>query len=99
MRQLLLVVAIIAALVASARAAESKILTTNVLSLGEHGTLQIPAPKNWSFAQTNMHLPGDPPSVELHSPGNTASLRLTVYWDGFPGKISKPTDADMDQIV
>jgi len=82
-----------------ARAAENPPLTTNTVAVGMYGTLEVLTPKDWTLVYTNMHLTGKPESVEFHSPSNTIVIRLAIYWDGFAGNLSKPTDADMTQIV
>ena len=97
MRQLLPVLALVTAFIFSARAADKQSLITNTVSLSEHGTLEIPIPKDWTLTHTNMQLRGDPTSVELHSASNTVAIRVTIYWDGFGSK--KPTDADMETVV
>jgi hypothetical protein len=98
MRQLLLLAVFISAL-PLARAAETASLTTNTVVVGEQGTLEISSPKDWTFIQTNLNYSGKPISVELHSPGNTAVIRLTIFWDGFRGPNVKPTEADMEKTV
>jgi len=99
MRQLLLAITLMTALLSSARAAENQTFKTNSLTLDKHGTLEILTPNDWTFARTNLQLPGDPPSIELHSPANATEIRITVYWDGFHGKTSYPTAADFENIV
>lgn len=98
MRQLLLIFALAGA-VSLARAADSGRMTTNSIDLGAPGTLEVLLPHDWSLIHTNLHLPDNPPTVELHAPGNTTIIRLSIFWDGFPGKPFKPTDAAMGQIV
>src|SRR4051812_35423187 len=99
MRQLLFILAL-AGFCSLSRAADNQPLATNDVSLGMHGILEVQAPKNWTLTYTNLHLRGDPPSVELHSASNTVAIRLTIYWDNFPEvKIPKPTAADLEQIV
>ena len=98
MRQLLFAIAMMSAF-SMAQAAENEAPTTNTVVVGEHGTLEILAPKDWTLIHTNLHLRGNPESVELHSAGNTVTIRMTIYWDGFSGQIAKPTEADFDKIV
>jgi hypothetical protein len=98
MRQLLFVLALLCA-VSPGRAADGRALVTNAITLGEHGTLEALTPPGWTLIHTNLNLPYNPPTVELHSVSNTMILRLTIYWDGFEKKINRPTDADMDKIV
>jgi hypothetical protein len=98
MRQLLFIAALLGTF-SLARAAESAALTTNTAAAGKHGTLQIPTPQDWTLTRTNLNLPGNPPSLELHSLSNTIVVRLTIYWDGFKGKNLQPTEANMDTIV
>jgi hypothetical protein len=74
-------------------------LATNAVLLGKHGTLEILMPKNWTLGRTNLNLPGNPPTVELHSADDATLIRLTIFWDGFEGQSVKPTAADMEQIV
>ena len=99
MRQLLLAVTLMSALLSSARAADNQIFKTSSLTVDKHGTLEVLSPNDWTFARTNLHLPGTPPSVELHSPADATEIRITIYWDGFPGKASNPTAADFENIV
>jgi hypothetical protein len=82
-----------------ARAAESEALVTNNIVVGDHGTLEISSPADWTFIHTNLNLPGKSVSVELHSATNTAVIRLTIFWDGFGGPNVKPTEADMDKSI
>jgi len=98
MRKLLFVFALMGAF-SLARAAESQPLATNNVAVGEHGTLEILTPKDWTLIHTNMNFPGNPVSVELHAPGDAPTIRLTIFWDGFGGKPVKPTEADMEQSV
>jgi hypothetical protein len=98
MRQVLFIAALLGAF-SLAQAAESAALTTNALPVGEHGTLEIPTPEDWTLVHTNLNLPGGPPSLELHSLSNTIVVRLTIYWDGFKGNNLQPTEANMDTIV
>lgn len=99
MRQLLLAIALLGALLSSARAADSQTFKTNSLTVDKHGTLELLSPSDWTFAHTNLYLAGNAPSFELHSPANATEIRFSVYWDGFAGKISKPTAADFENIV
>ena len=99
MRQLLLVLALMSAFVFSTRAADDKDMATNSIVADEAGTLEIVAPKDWTFTHTNMQMTGNPPSMELHSPSNVIAIRITVYWDGFRGQVSKLDDQDFDKIV
>lgn len=99
MRQLLLAIALLTALLSPARAADNQTFKTNSLTVDKQGTLEILTPTDWTFAQTNMYLAGNPPTVELHSPANATEIRISVYWDGFAGKISSPTAADFENIV
>jgi hypothetical protein len=98
MRQLLLLIAFLGAF-PLARAAETEALATNDIVVGNHGTLEIPCPKDWTFINTNLNLPGKPLTAELHSASNTMVIRLTVFWDGFGGKNVKPTEADMEKSI
>jgi hypothetical protein len=98
MRKLLLLFALLSA-ASLAQGADTAGLATNSVSLGMQGTLEILTPKDWTLVHTNMHLPGDPPSVELHSVSNTIIIRLSIYWDGFGGKLRIPSGAQMRNIV
>jgi hypothetical protein len=98
MRQLLFVFALLSA-VSLVCAAETSPLTTNSVVVGEHGTLEIVSPRDWTLLHTNLNLPGNPLSVELHEPTNAAAIRLTIFWDGFAGRPVKPTEADMEESV
>ncbi|HXT11731.1 MAG TPA: hypothetical protein VN873_09225 [Candidatus Angelobacter sp.] len=98
MRQLFFAAALLSMLTLG-RAAESTPLKTNPVSVGPHGNLEITAPDGWQLLHTNLNLPGKPVSVELHAPGNTVEIRLNICWDGFPGPITNPTDADMALMV
>lgn len=98
MRKLLFVFALVGAF-SLARGAESQPLATNDVAVGEHGTLEILTPKNWTLIHTNLNLPGNPQTVELHAPGDTPTIRLTIFWDGFGGKLVKPTQTEMEQSV
>lgn len=83
-----------------ARAADS-VEVTNRISIGVPGTLEMLTPVGWSLVRTNLHMPYDPPSYELHAPSNTTVIRLTIYWDGFVmhGKALTPTEPEMAQTV
>lgn len=98
MRQMLLAITLLTALLSSARADDQSV-KTNFFTVDGQGTLEILTPTDWTFMQTNMYLAGNPPSVEMHSPANATEIRITAYWDGFSGKISKPTIADFETIV
>jgi hypothetical protein len=88
------------AFLSRAWASDSPILATNAVALGVQGTLEIVAPSDWTFVRTNLNMPGNPPSVELHSRSNLITLRLTIYPDRpGAGKLDKPTAADMQGIV
>jgi hypothetical protein len=93
MRQLLLLAALMSVL-PLARAAESEALASHAIAVGDHGTLAISSPKDWTFALTNLNRPGI--SAELHSVSNTTVIRLTVFWDS--GNI-KPTEAEMEKSI
>lgn len=82
-----------------ARTANGEALTTNTVAVHDQDALEISLPANWSLMHTNMHLKGNPPSIELHSPSNTVAIRLTIYWDGFGGTTNNLTATDMDKIV
>jgi len=99
MRQFLLALTLMSRLLSSAGAADNQIFKTNSFTVGKQGTLEILTPTDWTFVQTNLYLLGNPPSVELHSPGNATEIRISAYWDGFSGKISNPTAADFENIV
>jgi hypothetical protein len=99
MRKLFPVLALAIALVFSARGADTEPLATHVISVEDHGKLELLIPTDWTLVRTNMQERGNPYSVELHSPSNTIALRLTIYWDGFGGKIGTFRDAQMDTIV
>lgn len=97
MRYLLLVAALISALPVAR--AENEALTTNTVTVNKTNTLAIPMPASWSLIHTNMHLRGNPPSIELHSPSNAVAIRLTIYWDGFARGTNSPATADFEKIV
>lgn len=97
MRKLLLVLALSSAGISWALAANRPDLTTNSVTVDKQGTLEIPAPKNWTFIHTNA--PGAPAYAALHSPGNSIAIEMTIYWDGVGKKISKPTEAEFEEIV
>jgi len=97
MRQLLFVFALMSAL-SLARAAETLPLKTNSVVVEKHGTLEVLTPRDWTLIHTNVHLPGNPPSVEFHAPSNIIALRLTIYWDGFYGT-NNPTETGLSEIV
>jgi hypothetical protein len=93
------VFALMLALVFSVRAADTDVLNTNTVVLGEPGTLVILTPKDWTMSITNVSLKGNPPTVDLYSANRSVGVRLTIYWDGFNGSISKLADPQMDTIV
>lgn len=97
MRQLLLVMTLMGALISPVRSADIQTFKTNSVIVGKKGVLQITAPKDWTFEQTN--LPGSQPYAALHSPGNSIGIELSIYWDGFGKSNSQPTQADFEQIV
>jgi hypothetical protein len=97
MKPLLLALALWTAALSLALAADSPGLTTNSVTVGKQGTLQIVAPRDWRFTHTNVS--GAPPYASLHSPSNSIAIEISVYWDGIGKKISKPTEADFEQIV
>jgi len=96
MRQLLLVLILLGAF-SRAQGAENQV--TNAIPLGKPGTLELLAPRDWSLQRTNLNLPDNPMTMELHSPGNTTVIRFTIYWDGFKGNLLQPSDTKMDSIV
>jgi hypothetical protein len=99
MRKLLLAFGLAGALICTAHAAdEPKFITTEVPA-GTNGTLEIPAPADWTITYTNLLMPGNPPTLEFHPPNNSLALRITLYWDGFGANKTKLTDADFDRIV
>jgi hypothetical protein len=98
MRQLLFIIALTCAF-GVARAAETPALKTNSVALGGPGTLQILAPTNWTFSPTNLNLPDNPVTVEMHAPNNALIIRFYIRWDGFGGKPFKPAEAEMGKIV
>jgi hypothetical protein len=98
MRQLLFIAALLSIL-SFARAAETTAMKTNSLALGTPGTLEISTPADWTFSPTNLNLPDNPLSVELHAPNNALVIRFYVRWDGFGGSTAKPTEKEMSQIV
>jgi hypothetical protein len=98
MRQLLFVFALISAL-SSTRAAETDLLKTNTVNVGMPGKLEIVTPADWTLLNTNLNMPDNPVTFELHDPSNTMVLRLFVRWDGFSRNDIKPTQADMGRIV
>lgn len=97
MRQLLLYLALLGAGISLAPAQDSHTLVTNSVSVDKQGTLQIAAPGDWRFEQTN--LPGAAPYVSLHSPSNSIAIEISIFWDGIGKKVSKPTQADFERIV
>lgn len=97
MRQLLLALAFLAAAISSLPAADGLDLTTNSVSVGKQGTLEILAPKDWKF--TSATRPGSPSGASLHSPSNSIAIGISVFWDGIGKKIAKPTQADFERIV
>ena len=98
MRQLLFLVALLGAF-SFARAADTPPLQTNNMTLGVAGSLEILTPPGWTLTATNLNLPENPPTFELHAPNNAIVIRLYVRWDGFGGKNIKPTEANMGTIV
>jgi hypothetical protein len=98
MRQLLFVFALMSAL-SLARAAESEVLKTNSVNIGLPGQLEMVTPADWTLLNTNVGLPDNPVTFELHAPSNALVIRLFVRWDGFGGKNIKPTEADMGRVV
>ncbi|HXS69201.1 MAG TPA: hypothetical protein VN761_10185 [Candidatus Polarisedimenticolia bacterium] len=97
MRQLLLV---LVALSAFSRAWAADNPVTNAVPLGKPGTLEMVTPRGWTLQRTNLNLPDSPVTMELHSPGNTTAIRLTIYWDGFKGgTIVQPGNTKRDIIV
>jgi hypothetical protein len=98
MRQLFFIVALVGAF-GFARAADTKPLATNNVPLGKPGTLEILTPPDWTLAKTNLYLPDNPPTYELHSPSNKIVIRLYIHWDGFGGSAIKPTEPQMGKIV
>lgn len=99
MRQMFLAITLLTASLPSAHAADHQSVKTNSFTVDSQGALEILTPNDWTFAHTNLDLTGNPPSFELQSPANATQIRITVYWDGFSGKISKPTTADFENIV
>lgn len=97
MRQLLLAITLLTALLSSARAADDQTLKTNSVVVGNFGVLQIASPKDWIFEQTNV--PGAPPYVALRSPSDSIGIEMSIYWDGFGKSNSHPTETDFEQIV
>ena len=98
MRQLLFVFALMSAL-SLARAAEPDLLKTNSVNVGVPGKLEIVTPADWTLLNTNVGLPDNPVTFELHAPNDATVIRLFVRWDGFGGKNIKPTEAEMGSIV
>ena len=98
MRKLLLLFAVMSAM-SLARAADTAALVTNSVSFGEHGTLEVLIPKDWTLLRTNLNLPRKPESFELHSARNEIVVRITSFWDGFGGSNAKPTEEDMANSV
>lgn len=94
---MLLAIALFATAICSAPADDTPALTTNSITVDNKGTLQIAAPKDWRFEQTNI--PGGQPYAALHSPNNSIGLEISIYWDGFGKAESKPTEAQFEQIV
>jgi hypothetical protein len=82
-----------------ARAAETEVLKTNRVNVGMPGKLEMVTPSDWILLNTNLNMPDNPVTFELHAPSNSLVIRLFVRWDGFGGKNIKPTVADMGQIV
>jgi hypothetical protein len=97
MRQLLFVLAL-AGVLTGARASGTGQMTTNSVSLGMPGTLEMLTPSGWTLQRTNLNLPNKPVSVELHAPEEASIIRLAIYWDGMNG-LAAPTDPKMDMIV
>ena len=97
MRQMLLALALFAAVISPVWAANTPPLTTHSVTVGEQGTLQIAVPQDWTFMQTNV--PGAAVYAMLRSPTNSIAFEMWVYWDGFARTNSKPTETDFAQIV
>ncbi|HLX70490.1 MAG TPA: hypothetical protein VKV04_12755 [Verrucomicrobiae bacterium] len=97
MRQLLLVMTVLAWVIFPALAADVPALKTNSVAVDNKGMLKIAAPRDWTFGKTN--LPGAPVYAVLSSPSNTIGIDMWIYWDGFGKTNSKPTQADFEQIV
>jgi hypothetical protein len=96
MRQLLLALLMLGSAVCTVPAADSA-LTTNSVRVDQKGTLQITAPADWTFAQTNT--PGAPAYAVMYSPSNSIGINMWVYWDGFGKTNTLLTQADFEQIV
>jgi hypothetical protein len=82
-----------------AHAAENADVKTNSVFIGMPGTLEFVTPSGWTYARTNLNLPGKPQTLEMHSPDNTIAIRLYLVWEGFGGKAVRPTDAEMRASV
>src|ERR1700744_4504487 len=99
MRKLLFAMALLLIAVFQTRAADSQAVNTNSVTVKGQGKLEILTPQGWTLVNTNLQLQDGAPTVELHSVSNKTVIRLTVYWDGFGEKLSKPTEANMEKIV
>jgi hypothetical protein len=97
MRQLLLALALLAAATFSVLAAETPAVTTNSVTVDNQGVLQIAAPTDWTFEHTNT--PDSQPYAALQSSNNLIAIEIWILWDGFGKTNSRPTPADLAQIV
>jgi hypothetical protein len=97
MRQLLLAFGLLSIGIFPVSAEDTQALTTNFVSVGKQGTLQILTPNDWKFTRTER--PGSPSYASLHAPSNSIAIEISLYWDGLGKKISKPTQADFERIV
>ena len=81
------------------RPAAGETLKTHDIPAGKDGTLEIATPADWTLVHTNLNIPGNLQTIELHSISNTVVIRLQLYSDAFKGALVEPSDAKMDAIV
>ena len=97
MRQLLLSLALLSAVIPSVLASDKPAMATNAVVAKGQGTLEIVTPADWKFQQTMSQ--GTLPYFALHSPSNSIAIEATVYWDGIGTNTSKPTEANFTQTL
>lgn len=67
--------------------------------LDDHGKIGFLLPKGWSSAPPRNNSKMTPYSLRVEAGDKSAAVMISVSWDGIPGKLSIPTEQELERML
>jgi hypothetical protein len=69
------------------------------VTVAEEGSLAYNAPGEWVYSAPKLPNGKFPPTFKLSPKDQSASLLVTVFWDGFGNRATPMTDAELQNVL